>query len=146
MFISSAFDGQTSSNGHARATLGATTISWGAWNNPGSPNTASEWQGPLNSGNPPSAAATHTSWCNSIGISSGGFIHHYSVTMDQEVDCAVGRSTNPDTAATWTNGFGNNVSPTGQAGSSPPWTVAVIDKTMTNQCKALSFASRLAAR
>ena len=140
VFISSAFDGQTSSNGHARATLGATTISWGAWNNPGSPNTASEWQGPLNSGNPPSAAATHTSWGNSIGISSGGFIHHFSVTMDQEVDCAVGRSTNADTAASWTNGFGSNVSPTGQTGTSPPWTVAVIDKTMANECKALSFA------
>ena len=140
VFVSSAFDGQTSSNGHARATLGATTIAWGAWNNPGSPNTASEWQGPLNSGNPPSAAATHTSWGNSIGISSGGFIHHFSVTMDQEVDCAVGRSTNADTAATWTNGFGNNVSPTGANGTSPPWTTAVIDKTMTHECKALAFA------
>src|SRR6185295_5575593 len=140
VFVSSAFDGQTSSNGHARATLGATTISWGAWNNPGSPNTASEWQGPLNSGNPPSAAATHTSWGNSIGISSGGFIHHFSVTMDQEVDCAVGRSTNADTAATWTNGFGNNVSPTGANGTSPPWTTAVIDKTIANECKAMAFA------
>ena len=103
VFVSTAFDGQVSSNGHSRATLGATTISWGAWNNPGSPNAASEWQGPLNSGNPPSAAATHTSWGNSIGISTGGFIHHFSVTMDQEVDCAVGRSTNADTTATWTN-------------------------------------------
>ena len=48
VFVSSAFDGQTSSNGHARATLGATTISWGAWNS-GLANTASKWQGPLNS-------------------------------------------------------------------------------------------------
>jgi len=140
VFVSAAFDGQTSSNGHARATLGATTISWGAWNNPGSPNTASEWQGPLNSGNPPSAASTHTSWGNSIGISTGGFIHHFSVTLDQEVDCAVGRSTNADVSASWTNGFGTNTSPTGLAGTSPPWTVAVIDKTMTNECKAMSFA------
>jgi hypothetical protein len=140
VFVSAAFDGQTSSNGHSRATLGATTISWGAWNNPGSPNTASEWQGPLNSGNPPSAAATHTSWGNSIGISTGGFIHHFSVTLDQEVDCAVGRSTNADVSASWTNGFGTNTSPTGLAGTSPPWTVAVIDKTMTNECKAMSFA------
>jgi Big-like domain-containing protein len=141
VFISAAFDGQTSSNGHIRAQLGASTITWPvAWDNPGSPNTASEWQGPLNSGNPPSAAATHTSWGNSVGISTGGFIHHYSVTMDQEVDCAVGRSTNADTAASWTNGFGSNVSPTGQVGTSPPWTVAVIDKTMTNECKAMSFA------
>jgi hypothetical protein len=138
VFVSSAFDGQTSSNGHARATLGATSITWGAWNNPGSPNTASEWQGPAGTG--ASGAATKSSWGNSIGISSGGFIHHFSVTMDQEVDCAVGRSTNADTAASWTNGFGNNVSPTGAAGTSPSWTVAVIDKTMTNECKALAFA------
>ena len=140
VFVSSAFDGQTSSNGHARATLSSSAITWGAWNNPGSPNTASEWQGPLNSGVPPSAAATHTSWGNTIGISTGGFVHHFSVTLDQEVDCAVGRSTNADTAAAWTNGFGTNTSPTGLSGTSPPWTVAVIDKTMTNECKTLSFA------
>ena len=60
--------------------------------------------------------------------------------MDQEVDCSVGRSTNADTSATWTNGFGNPVSPTGSVGTSPPWTVAVIDKTMLQQCKVLSFA------
>src|SRR5712691_2868189 len=102
LFASAAFDGQVSSNGHIRAQLGATSITWGSWNNPGSPNTASEWQGPANSGNPPSASASHTSWGNSVGISTPGrFVHHFSVTMDQEVDCSVGRSANADTAALW---------------------------------------------
>src|SRR6185436_13867908 len=99
LFASAAFDGQVSSNGHIRARLGASSIAWEAWNNPGSPNTGSEWQGPSTSGNPPSAASTHSSWGNVVGISTGGFVHHSSVTMDQEVDCNVGRSTNADVAA-----------------------------------------------
>jgi hypothetical protein len=141
VFASAAFDGQVSSNGHIRAQLGGTSITWGAWNNPGSPNAASEWQGPpATDASNPGASAGRAAWGNSIGISTGGYIHHFSVTMDQEVDCNIGRSTNPDVAATWTNGFGNNVSPTGRVGTSPPWTVAVIDKTMTNECKVLSFA------
>jgi hypothetical protein len=138
VFASAAFDGQTSSNGHIRAQLGTTSITWETWDNPGSPNTASQWQGPPDTGD--SGASTKPSWGNSIGISTGGFIHHFSVTMDQEVDCAVGRSTNPDTGASWTNGFGSNVSPTGSVGTAPPWTTAVIDKTMTNECKVLAFA------
>src|SRR4029077_3752267 len=137
LFASTAFDGQTASNGHIRAQLGA-VVTWGAWNNPGSPNAASQWQGPLGTG--ASGASTHTPWGNSVGISSSGFIHHFSSVMDQEIDCAVGRSTNADSAATWTNGFGTNTSPTGNVGTSPPWTTAVIDKTMANECKALSFA------
>ncbi|NUR55026.1 MAG: hypothetical protein HOQ29_11305, partial [Acidobacteria bacterium] len=138
VFVSAAFDGQVSSNGHARAQLGAGTIAWGAWNNPGSPNAASEWNGPSGTGG--SSLGTNTAWGNSVGISTGGFIHHFSVTMDQEVDCAVGRSTSADIGATWTNGFGNNISPTGVSGTSPPWTTAVIDKNMANQCKVLAFA------
>src|SRR4029079_2587830 len=138
IFVSAAVDGQVSSNGHIRAQLGASSITWGGWNNPGSPNTASEYNGPPGTGG--SSLSTNTSWGNSVGISTGGFIHHFSVTMDQEVDCAVGRSTNSDNTATWTNGFGNNVSPTGANGTSPPWTTAVIDKTMSNQCKVLAFA------
>src|SRR6185503_13013451 len=50
VFASAAFDGQASSNGHIRATLGTGTIPWDIWNNPGSPNAASQWQGPANSG------------------------------------------------------------------------------------------------
>src|SRR5438874_3134552 len=138
VFASAAFDGQASSNGHIRAQLGAGSITWGAWDNPGSPNTASQWQGPPGTGG--TGQASHTPWGNSVGISTGGFIHHFSTTMDQEVDCAVGRSTNADTTATWTNGFGKNVSPTGVAGTSPPNTTAVIDKTMVNECKVLTFA------
>ncbi len=138
VFVSAAFDGQVSSNGHARAQLGAGSITWSAWNNPGSPNAASEWQGPPGTG--PTGLPSHTPWGNSVGISTGGFIHHFSTTMDQEVDCAVGRSTNADTAASWVNGFGANTSPTGRAGTSPPWTTAVIDKTMANECKVLAFA------
>src|SRR4029078_9076581 len=99
---------------------------------------ASQGQGP--SGPGASGAATHPSWGNSVGISTGGYIHHFSVTMDQEVDCGVGRSTNPDIAAAWSKDFGSNVSPTGKAGTSPPWTTAVIDKTMVHECKALTFA------
>jgi hypothetical protein len=135
VFASTAFDGQTSSNGHIRARLGATSITWGTWSNPGSPNTASQWQGPANSGNPPSAASSHSSWGNVIGVSTGGFIHHSSVTMDQEVDCNAARSTNADVAAAWSSGFGSNA-----VGASPPSTTAVIDKSMTFECKSLAFA------
>ncbi|HXI30968.1 MAG TPA: hypothetical protein VNG89_21175, partial [Vicinamibacterales bacterium] len=133
VFASMAFDGQRSSNGHIRAQLGTTSIAWGAWNNPGSPNTASQWQGPSGTGG--SGAANHSSWGNSIGISTGGFVHHFSSVLDQEIDCNVGRSTNADTASSWTNGFGTN-----QIGKSPNSTVAVIDKTMTHECKVLAFA------
>ena len=139
LFASAAFDGQVSSNGHIRAQLGATSITWGSWNNPGSPNTASEWQGPAGTG--ASGASSKTPWGNAVGISTGGFIHHFSVTMDQEVDCVVGRSTNPDTSASWTNGFGTNTDPVANPSiTSPPGTTAVIDKTMPNECKALAFA------
>jgi hypothetical protein len=135
VFASTAFDGQVSSNGHIRARLGASSIAWEAWNNPGSPNSASEWEGPASSGLPPSAASTHSSWGNAVGISTGGFIHHSSVTMDQEVDCNLGRSTNADVAAAWSNGFGINA-----VGASPPNTTAVIDKSMIFQCKSLALA------
>ena len=139
VFASSAFDGQASSNGHIRAQLGPASVTWAAsWNNPGSPNTASEWNGPVGTG--PSGLSNQTSWGTAIGISTGGFIHHFGTTMDQEVDCSVGRSTNADTSATWTNDWGTNASPTGNTGTSPPWTTAVIDKTMTFQCKVLAFA------
>jgi hypothetical protein len=135
VFASTAFDGQVSSNGHIRARLGSTAIAWDKWNNPGSPNSASEWMGPLNAGNPPSAAPAHSSWGNVVGVSSGGFIHHSSVTMDQEVDCNAARSTTADIAAAWSNGFGTN-----RVGASPPNTTAVIDKSMIFQCKSLAFA------
>ena len=138
IFASAAFNGQASSNGHIRAKLTATSITWEAWNNPGSPNAASEWNGPPGTGTsevggpePP----TNSSWGTAIGISTGGFIHHFGTTMDQEVDCNAGRSTNADTAATWTNGFGSNA-----VGNSPPNTTASFDKTMTFQCKVLAFA------
>src|SRR5262249_39112173 len=50
-------------------------------------------------------------------------------------DCSVARSSNADTASTWTNGFG-----AAGLGFSPPNNTAVIDKTMIFQCKQLSFA------
>src|SRR5262249_30086115 len=128
IFASAAFDGQVSSNGHIRAQLGATAITWGSWNNPGSPNAASQWNGPLGTGG--SGLATDSSWGTAVGISTGGFIHHFGTTMDQEVDCNAGKSTNADTAATWTNGFGTNA-----LGNSPPNTTASFDKTMLQQCK-----------
>ncbi|HJZ76631.1 MAG TPA: Ig-like domain-containing protein, partial [Vicinamibacterales bacterium] len=134
VFASTAFDGQVASNGQIRARLGANAIAWESWDNPGSPNAASQWQGPASSGNP-SAGSTHSSWGNVVGISTGGFVHHSSVTMDQEVDCNAARSTNADIAATWINGFGAN-----SVGASPPHTTAVIDKSMTFECKSLAFA------
>src|SRR5439155_13589061 len=50
IFASAAFDGQASSNGHIRAQLGQTSLTWGNWNDPGSPNSASQWQGPSGTG------------------------------------------------------------------------------------------------
>src|SRR6185295_19782029 len=49
--------------------------------------------------------------------------------------CNAARSTNADVAAVWSNGFGTNA-----VGSSPPNTTAVIDKSMTFECKSLVFA------
>ena len=116
VFASTAFDGQVASNGHIRARLGCECHRRGArGTTPVRPTRHHSGRGRPNSGNPPSAASTHSSWGNVIGISTGGFIHHSSVTMDQEVDCAAARSTNADIAATWTNGFGVNV-----VGASPP--------------------------
>ena len=134
VFASAAFDGQVASNGHIRARLGANAIEWEAWDNPGSPNAASQWQGPATTGNP-SATSAYSSWGNVVGISTGGFVHHSSVTMDEEVDCNASRSITADIAAAWTNGFGVNA-----VGASPPNTTAVIDKSMTFECKALAFA------
>src|SRR4051794_4680349 len=50
VFASAAFDGQVSSNGHIRAQLGATTMTWDSWDNPGSPNSGSQWKGPAGTG------------------------------------------------------------------------------------------------
>jgi Big-like domain-containing protein/chitobiase/beta-hexosaminidase-like protein len=133
VFASAAFDGQASSNGHIRAQLGASAITWGSWDNPGLPTSASQWQGPPGTGD--SGSSTHSPWGNVVAISTGGFIHHSSVTMDQEADCNVARSTNADVSATWTNGFGSRL-----VGNSPPDVTAVIDKSMTFECKAAAFA------
>src|SRR4029078_4518733 len=74
VFVSAAFDGQVSSNGHIRAQLSATGITWPtgahAWNNPGSPSSASQWQGPAAASDPVNPSVGHTSWGNSVGISS----------------------------------------------------------------------------
>src|SRR4029078_659061 len=65
VFVSAAYDGQVSSNGHIRAELGTTSISRApTWDHPGSPTSASQWQGPPASGNPFPAAVNYASWGN----------------------------------------------------------------------------------
>ena len=133
VFASTAFDGQVASNGHIRARLGANAIQWGM----GQSRIARRRVAVAGSAQFRRARARvhHSSWGDVVGISTGGFIHHSSVTMDQEVDCNAARSSTADTAAAWTNGFGRNA-----VGASPPNTTAVIDKSMTFSHKSLAFA------
>ena len=140
VFVSAAFDGQVSSNGHIRATLGAGSITWRGWDNPGSPNAASEWQGPARH------RAVHCALrpitrpgAIRSAFRRGGFIHHFSVddgSGSRLRRWAVRRTpTRPRrgrTASARTRSDGKR--------DSPPWTTAVIDKTMANECKVLAFA------
>ena len=140
VFVSSAFDGQTSSNGHIRAQLGATSITWGAWNNPGSPNTASEWQGPLNSAIRRAQSATsHV---------VGQFDRHLDRRLHPSLQRHDGSGSRLRRRPVDQRGHRRVVDERirhqrqsdRHDGTSPPWTTAVIDKTMANECKVLAFA------
>ncbi|PYR88816.1 MAG: hypothetical protein DMF84_26875 [Acidobacteria bacterium] len=106
--ISMAFDGQDGRTGHIRAVVTGTSITWSSWNFFDEP--AAMWTLPHG---------------NTIGVSSGKFIHTGGPILQQEVDANVRKSNNADTGSTWANGF------------SVP---AVIDGSMVNQDNALAFA------
>jgi Bacterial Ig domain/PASTA domain len=106
--VSMAFDGQDGRTGHVRAVVTGTSITWSSWNvfDEG----AATWTLPRG---------------NTIGVSSGKFIHTGGPILQQEVDTNARKSNNADTGSTWTSGF-----------SAP----AVIDGSMANQNNALAFA------
>jgi hypothetical protein len=106
--VSMAFDGQDGRTGHVRAVVTGTSITWSSWNifDEG----AATWTMPRG---------------NTIGVSSGKFIHTGGPILQQEVDTNARKSNNADTGSTWTSGF-----------SAP----VVIDGTMANQNNALAFA------
>ncbi len=106
--ISMAFDGQDGRTGHIRAVVTGTSITWASWNffDEG----AATWTLPR---------------ANTIGVSTGKFIHTGGPILQQEVDANARKSNNADTGSSWTSGF-----------SLP----AVIDGSMLNQDNALAFA------
>jgi PASTA domain-containing protein len=106
--ISMAFDGQNGRTGHIRAVVTGTSIKWESWNFFDEP--AATWTQPRG---------------NTIGVSSGKFIHTGGPILQQEVDANARKSNNADTGSAWTSGF-----------SAP----AVIDGTMTNSANSLAFA------
>ncbi len=106
--ISMAFDGQDGRTGHIRAVVTATSIAWESWDLFDEP--AATWTMPRG---------------NTIGVSSGKFIHTGGPILQQEVDANARKSANADTGTKWTSGF------------SVP---AVIDGSMTNQANSLAFA------
>jgi beta-lactam-binding protein with PASTA domain len=106
--ISMAFDGQDGRTGHIRAVVTGTSITWSSWNLFDEP--AATWTLPRG---------------NTIGVSTGKFIHTGGPILQQEVDANVRKSNSADTGNSWTSGF------------SVP---AVIDGSMLNQDNALAFA------
>ena len=106
--ISMAFDGQDGRTGHVRAIVTGTSITWASWNYFDEP--AATWTLPRG---------------NTVGVSSGKFIHTGGPILQQEVDANVRKSVNADVGGAWVSGF-----------SIP----AVIDGSMTNQANTLSFA------
>jgi beta-lactam-binding protein with PASTA domain len=106
--VSMAFDGQDGRTGHIRAVVNGTAITWSSWNAFDEP--AATWTLPR---------------ANTIGVSSGKFIHTGGPILQQEVDANVRKSNNADTGSTWTSGF-----------SAP----VVVDNSMMNQDNALAFA------
>ena len=83
-----AFDGQDGRTGHIRAVVNGTAITWSSWNAFDEP--AATWTLPR---------------ANTIGVSSGKFIHTGGPILQQEVDANVRKSNNADTGSTWTSGF-----------------------------------------
>src|SRR6185503_15090902 len=106
--ISMAFDGQDGRTGHVRAIVTGTSITWASWNYFDEP--AATWTLPRG---------------NTVGVSSGKFIHTGGPILQQEVDANARKSVNADVGGAWASGF-----------SAP----AVIDGSMTNEANTLSFA------
>jgi hypothetical protein len=106
--ISMAFDGQDGRTGHVRAIVTGTSITWASWNYFDEP--AATWTLPRG---------------NTVGVSSGKFIHTGGPILQQEVDANARKSVNADVGGAWVSGF------------SVP---AVIDGSMTNEANSLSFA------
>jgi hypothetical protein len=106
--ISMAFDGQDGRTGHIRAVVTGTSITWASWNFFDEP--AATWTLPRG---------------NTIGVSTGKFIHTGGPILQQEVDANARKSNNADTGSSWASGF-----------SLP----AVFDGSMLNQNNALAFA------
>src|SRR5262245_49884098 len=88
--IAIASDGGNGLTGHIRATVTATSITWGTWGYHDEP--AATWTLPR--------AVT-------LGVSTGKDIHSAGPILQQEVDANARKSNNADTGATWTNGFSN---------------------------------------
>ena len=88
--IAMASDGANGLTGHIRATVTATSITWGTWGYHDEP--AATWTLPR--------AVT-------LGVSTGKDIHSAGPILQQEVDANARRSNNADTGTTWTNGFSN---------------------------------------
>jgi len=105
--VAMAFDGQAGTTGHIRARVTATSITWETWNY--RLEGAATWTRPR-------AVA--------LGLSTGKYIHSGGPTLQQEVDANARKSTNPDTGAAWTSGFGS---------------VAVIDNRMIHERNAIAF-------
>jgi Bacterial Ig domain len=86
--VALAWDGQDGVQGHIRARLTATGITWESWNY-----------------HVEGAATWATPRATSLGLSTGKYIHSGGPTLQQEVDANARKSTNPDTGASWTSGF-----------------------------------------
>src|SRR4029079_14592142 len=101
-------DGQDGRTGHVRAIVTGTSITWASWNYFDEP--AATWTLPRG---------------NTVGVSSGKFIHTGGPILQQEVDANVRKSVNPDVGGAWVSGF--SVS-------------AVVDGSMTTGGNTLSFS------
>jgi hypothetical protein len=115
----SASAGAASKTAHIRATFGGpgtNTISWGTWNETTT----------TSAGNAPKTIKGNT-----VGISTGGVVHkcqnivvNVAPTNTGDPDAQV--STNADTSASWTNGFG---------------AIKAVDDSMTGSCTSYAFAA-----
>jgi hypothetical protein len=86
--VAMAADGQDGIQGHIRARITATGITWETWNY--HVEGAATWAIPR-------AVA--------LSLSTGKYIHSGGPTLQQEVDANARRSNNPDTGTAWTSGF-----------------------------------------
>jgi hypothetical protein len=82
--VAMAADGQDGVQGHIRARLTATGITWESWNY-----------------HVEGAATWTTPRAVALGLSTGKYIHSGGPILQQEVDANARRSNSPDTGATW---------------------------------------------